>query len=143
MVEFEISFESDPEIAIVKTRGRGELDGFREYLNALVSDERWRSGMDVLSSHRDLDVKDFAAADIEALVIVHGPFAEAIGPGLCAIVAGSSLKFGLARMFEAHSEGLLPFRVRVFSTEDEARRWLSDEGGGNGSSSATTGADPE
>ena len=58
----------------------------------------------------------------------HLPFAEAIGPGLYAIVTGSTLKFGLARMFEAHAAGQLAFRIRIFAAENEALEWLKSEG---------------
>jgi hypothetical protein len=108
----------------VRTRGLPSAEGFAAYLRALVSDRRWRPGMDVLSDHSELEAGHLTAHDVEGLVGIHLPFAEAIGPGLCAVVAGSSLKFGLARMFEAHAEKQLPFRLRVFVTGEEALAWL-------------------
>jgi hypothetical protein len=125
-MEYEISFDSDAEIAIVRTSGAASLEGFSAYLRALVSDPRWRRGMDVLSDHTALDAGNLTAADIEALVAVHYPYAHAIGPGLCAIVCGSSLKFGLARMFDAHASLQLPFRSRIFTNVDEAVAWLRE-----------------
>jgi len=123
-MEFEITFDADSDFAVVRTRGLASAEGFTAYLRALVSDPRWRPGMDVLSDHSELDAGHLAARDIEGLVSIHLPFAEAIGHGLCAVVAGSSLKFGLARMFEAHAEKQLPFRLRVFATAEEAYSWL-------------------
>jgi hypothetical protein len=128
-MEFEIRFDADAELALVRTWGRASAEGFSAYLRALVSDPRWHTGMDVLSDHSGLDAGRFTARGIEGLVSIHVPFAGAIGPGLCAVVAGSSLKFGLTRMFEAHAESKLPFRLRVFETIEEALTWLrtSDE----------------
>lgn len=123
-MEYEIDFDAEAEIAIVRTSGVASLEGFSAYLRSLVSDPRWRRGMDVLSDHTALDAGNLTAGDIEALVGIHLPFAHAIGPGLCAIVCGSSLKFGLARMFDAHALGQLPFKVRVYASVDEALAWL-------------------
>lgn len=125
-MEYEISFDSDAEIAIVRTSGAASLEGFSAYLRALVSDPRWRRGMDVLSDHTALEAGHPTASDIEALVAVHYPFAHAIGPGLCAIVCGSSLKFGLARMFDAHASLQLPFKSRIFMNTDAAVAWLRE-----------------
>jgi len=123
-VEFEITFDTDADLAIVRAWGVAGAEGFSAYLSALTSDQRWRPGMDILSDFKDLDASQFTAVDIEGLVNIHLPFVEAIGPGLCAVVAGSSLKFGLARMFEAHAEERLPFRLRIFATSEEAFDWL-------------------
>jgi len=123
-MEHEIIFDSDSGLAIVRTSGVASLEGFSIFLRALVSDPRWRRGMNVLSDHTALEVGHVTAGDIEALVGIHLPFAHALGPGLCAIVSGSSLKFGLGRMFEAHASGKLPFRPRVFATAEEALTWL-------------------
>jgi hypothetical protein len=57
-------------------------------------------------------------------VSIHLPFADAIGFGRCAIIAGSSLKFGLGRMFEAYAVERLSFRTRVFTTVEDAFTWL-------------------
>jgi hypothetical protein len=123
-MEYEIAFDTDSALAIVRTGGVARLEDFSALLRALVSDSRWQRGMDVLSDHTALDAGELTAGDVEALVGVHLPFAHAIGPGMCAVVAGSSLKFGLARMFEAHAERLLPFRMRVFTSTEEAFIWL-------------------
>lgn len=123
-MEFEIEFDTGSDIAIIRTRGIADPEGFNAYLAALVSDPRWHPGMSTLTDHTALDVGHVTAADVEALVDIHSRFAEAIGPGLSAIVAGSSLKFGLARMFEAHAEDRLPNRLRIFTTVDEALSWL-------------------
>lgn len=125
-MEYEIVFDIDSELAIVRTSGAASLEGFSAYLQALVSDPRWRRGMDVLSDHTDLEASHVTAGDIEALVAIHVPYAHAIGPGLCAIVCGSSLKFGLARMFDAYAYDQLPFRSRVFATIEEAFAWLRE-----------------
>lgn len=125
-MEYEIDFDSETEIAIVRTSGIASLEGFSAYLRSLVSDPRWRRGMDVLSDHTALEAGNLTAGDIEALVAVHYPFAHALGPGLCAIVCGSSLKFGLARMFDAHASLQLPFMSRVFTNVNEAFVWLRE-----------------
>lgn len=125
-MEYEIVFDIDSDLAIVRTSGVASLEGFAAYLRELVSDPRWRHGMDVLSDHTALEAGHLTAGDIEALVAVHFPYAHVIGPGLCAIVCGSALKFGLARMFEAHASVQLPFRSRVFATREEAFAWLRE-----------------
>jgi hypothetical protein len=123
-MEYEISFDSDVEIAVVKTSGVASLGGFVAYLRALVADPRWRRGMDLLSDHTALEAGNLTAGDMEVLVGLYFPFAHAIGPGLCAIVCGSSLELGLARMFDAQASGRLPFNSRVFTNLEEALDWL-------------------
>lgn len=127
-MDFEITFDDDAQIAIVRTSGKTSPPDITACLRALVSDPRWRTGMNVLSDHSSLDAGDLTADDIESIVYAHLPFAEAIGPGLYAIVTGSTLKFGLARMFEAHAAGQLAFRIRIFAAEDEALEWLTSQG---------------
>ncbi|MGA9762672.1 MAG: hypothetical protein WBQ14_09635 [Gaiellaceae bacterium] len=123
-MEFEIEFDTGSDIATIRTRGVADAEGFNAYLTTLVSDPRWHPGMSTLTDHTALDAGHITAADVEKLVDVHSRFAEAIGHGLSAIVTGSSLKFGLARMFEAHAEERLPNRLRIFATADEALSWL-------------------
>ena len=67
-MEYEIDFDSEAEIAIVRTSGVASLEGFSAYLRSLVSDPRWRRGMDVLSDHTALEAGNLTAGDIEALV---------------------------------------------------------------------------
>ncbi len=123
-MEFEIVFDTDSELVFVRTWGVASLEGASAYMRALVSDPRWRPEMDVLSDHTALDASHLTASDIEALVGIYLLSARAIGTGRRAIVTGSSLKFGLGRMFEAYAVGWLSFRTRVFATVEEASAWL-------------------
>jgi hypothetical protein len=128
-MEFEITFSDDLLYVVVTTSGPAALEGFAAYLEALVSDPRWRPGRDVLSDQSRLDARSLTAAEIESILELHLRYAEAIGPGLSAIVTGSPLKFGLARMFEAQGQDALPFRMRIFATVEKAEAWLLEEGG--------------
>lgn len=123
-MEFEIVFDTDSELVFVRTWGAASLEGSSAYMRALVSDPRWRPEMDVLSDHSALDASYLTAGDIEALVGLFLPSVRAIGTGRRAIVAGSSLKFGLGRMFEAYALKRLSFRTRVFTTVEDAFTWL-------------------
>jgi hypothetical protein len=123
-MEYEIDFDSDSEFVTVRTSGVASLEGFSAYLRALVADPRWHCGMNVLSDHTALRAGHLTAADVRALVAIHSPFAQRVGSGLCAIVTGSSLKFGLGRMFEAYAMDQLPIRTRVFTTVEEGLAWL-------------------
>ena len=127
VVDFEISFIDDEQIVVVKTSGRATLEGFDAYLDAMTSDPRWRTGMSILSDHSELDTSDLSQHDIENLVSHRLSETAVVGGGLCAIVAGTPLSFGLGRMFEAYAEDVLPLRIRVFATTDEALAWLREE----------------
>jgi hypothetical protein len=123
-MEFEIAFDVDSKLVSVRTWGIASIEGASAYMRALVSDPRWRREMDVLSDHTALNAGHLTAHDIEALVGVFVPIGNAIGTGRRAIVTGSSLKFGLGRMFEAHAARQLPFQPRIFATVEEASAWL-------------------
>ena len=126
-MDFEISFIDDPQIAVIKTSGCATLEGFDAFLEAMLSDPRWRPGMSILGDHSELDMSGLSSQDIENLVSSRLLRADAIGTGRLAIVAGESLTFGFGRVAEAYAENVLPYRMNIFYTTDEALAWLREE----------------
>lgn len=126
-VDFEISFIDDAQIAMVKTSGHATPEGFDAFVEAMTSDPRWRTGMNILGDHSNLDMSGLSSQDIENLVSSRLLRARLVGTGRLAIVAGTSLTFGFGRMAEAYAEDVLPFRMRIFKKTDDALAWLREE----------------
>lgn len=125
-MEFVLDFDQECSRVVIETRGIAALEGFVGYMKARTSDPRWRSGMDVLIDHTDLDTSPVDYAFIDALVDETERFADTLGSGRCAIVTGSGSSFGLARVFEALAEARVPTRYRVFRSRAEAEAWLGE-----------------
>lgn len=123
-MEFEIVFDTDSELALVRARDIMSLEDSAAFLQEFVSDPRWRRGMDILVDCTDVDASNITTGNIEVLVKNHFRVTDAIGPGRCAIATGSLLKYGLGRMFEAHAFQKLLLQTRIFTTVEEAFTWL-------------------
>jgi hypothetical protein len=130
VVDFEISFIDDGQIAVVKASGRATLEEISATMEASTSDPRWRAGMAVLADYNELDLSGLSSQEIENLTSGHFTQANVASDevaGRFAIVGSTPAKFGLGRKFEISAEDVLPFRVRVFSTTDDALAWLREE----------------
>jgi hypothetical protein len=124
--ELQFAPKDEPGVDVVlRTAGPADLAVFEQYLRELVGDARWRPGMKVLVDFTDLDARRLTAADVRQLADLHARFQAELDAPAVAIVAGTSLNFGLVRMWQSLVEGRVEARTRAFYTLAEARAWLA------------------
>ena len=125
----EIELDSELNALLLTTSGVATLAGFESFITVVLADPRWTPGMNLIGDHSRLDFRSFSPGDIEQVAEMHIANDERIGPGFLAIVTGQPATFGLARMWEAYTDGRLAAHTRVFHTVAEARGWLREAAG--------------
>jgi hypothetical protein len=131
-MEFEFTW-IDPSLVVSRTSGLASAEGFSALYEQLVSQPEFQPGVKVLSDHTKLDVSALTAADIEKIADARVLFIGSIGVSSAVVVGPHSpAKYGLARMFEAFSDGENDARVGVFETFDDAMAWLQADDASSG-----------
>ncbi len=126
-MEHEIIWDSEPEDAYVKGAGTATVEAMDSCIQSLTSDPRFRAGSRVLIDHRQADWSQMTPRNVLAVVNLLSRAAARFGATHCAMVMGRAVDFGLARMQQhyAEADSELQIEFRIFSTIDDARRWLS------------------
>ena len=140
----------NPSLVLCRMSGAVKAEDFVTLTEAIVSNPKYRPGMNRVIDLCDTDATSVTAADIELIADRVAVYANAIKTGCLALVVGvgSPLKFGLARMFEAYFESQVDGPISVFETLDAALAWIdeldsgvSPERGDDAGSTAFAGAD--
>ena len=124
-MQFEFSWIK-PSLVICRMSGAVKADDFVALTEAIVSNPKYRPGMDRVIDLCEIDATSISATDIERIADRVAVYANAIKTGRLALVVGSRspLKYGLARMFEAFFGTQVNAPVAVFETVDAALAWL-------------------
>ncbi len=117
-----VTFENG--IFEVKLEGGGTTAGYVEFLEKLVGHEDWQPGSLLIADLSDLDLSAFDAKDVVALADVFGAVRKELGAAKMASVSGSSLVFGLHRMWEVYVIEKFDASTRVFKKREDALEWL-------------------
>jgi len=115
------SFTVDPARSLVLSRGWGPLTSadLTQYARLLADDPRFRPDFCQLCDLREVTEVRVGASGIREVAALN-PF----GAGARrAVVVGSDVVFGLARMYQMLTESS-PDEVEIFRDLDEALRWL-------------------
>jgi hypothetical protein len=104
-----LQFEPDALLATLTVSGVAHVDGFREYLNGMLSNPAWVAGTAALLDFRALRLDHLSFPEVERIVELHVPHLNAIGRGPIAVVvsrpvdlASCGSGFLAADMFPAH-----------------------------------------
>ncbi|HWJ44140.1 MAG TPA: hypothetical protein VNR63_02045 [Gaiellaceae bacterium] len=122
-MEHAIEFSVDPAIALVRTLGRAEVDGWRRYHDELLADARYVPGMPMLVDHSGLDATRLTADQVRAIADVVASYEERLHHGPRAIVAPGPLRFGFGRMAQQRMDPAHTWTA-VFEHRADAERWL-------------------
>ena len=100
-----------------------EVAELRRQWIAALSDSRRAHPVRLIDDRRE--VEQFASpSDVPQIVDDFVLMADAFRGGRIALVAGTAVTFGMARLFEART-AQLPFEVRAFYAIEEAEAWIS------------------
>ena len=111
----------------VVTRGEAEGKVFEEYIEVLLSHEKWKPGTPFLSDHTELKVDSLTVEDVYSIAEVCALRKARFGKSRCALYVGQDLGFGLTRMWEVYVEGKWDVIEALFKSRDEAISWLLEE----------------
>ena len=123
-VDWEIDFVEAPPVIVVRTSGQPTVAGFAVLRDEVLDHPSFFPGIDVVYDHTGLtgyltsgEIRSVAEAAARAA-------RERDYWGRLAIIMPDPAMFGLARMWEAYAGDDLAARTRVFTSVDEAYRWL-------------------
>ena len=119
-----VDFVEDPDGVIVHAFGRADIEGFRALNDDLVSDARFRPGMQILLDQTHLDVSELTLSDMDEIGIHVRSLADRIGRSPVAIVATDALTRLAAQAF-ADDSGPAGLKPQIVETMSEGIRWLA------------------
>ena len=125
---YDIEFAaSGPFDVVVTTSGKATAAEMAAGRRRILDDPRFRPGMTLLVDHSLLDNADITRADVQRAAESLNRDRAASGLGWIALVAPTSLNFGLARMFELLAGEELEGAWIVVRSRDEAEAWLESK----------------
>jgi anti-anti-sigma regulatory factor len=110
---------------VVRASGVFDLNEFLEGRERVLNDPRFRSGMNVLVDHSQLDLSSATIDDVRAAASSAARRYATSGPGRIAIVAPTSVAFGLGRMWQSLTTDELAENSVVVETVAKAEAWLA------------------
>jgi hypothetical protein len=124
-VEFVIELRDGPEEVLVTASGAATVEGLRELIEALTADERLTDVVRYLLDYSRLDFTEMSLAGVHARAenIRSTPATQ---PARIAIVAGSTVDYGLQRQFTSLAGDDTPLVMRPFTSIEAARAWLAE-----------------
>ena len=127
-MEYEITWDGDPEDARVTTWGTATLEGLDAWVQEGLSDPRYRPGMHVLIDHRQLDWSNLSPANVHERIELFARDAGRLDSARAAVVMRAPVDFGIARMEQAYIDlhPTLKIEIGVFLSIEDARDWLRE-----------------
>jgi hypothetical protein len=116
-------FPIDVPIAIVRTLGDAELEGWRRYHDDLLADPRFVPGMPLLVDHTDLDATGMTAGDARAIGDLVASYQAALRNSPRAVVVPDRFRYGMGRVAQHRADPDLHYSA-VFYERAEAEAWL-------------------
>jgi hypothetical protein len=123
VVKYELSYDSARMVATAMPLGRFELEDAVKMTEALVTDERYQRGMDLLFDGSLLDLAPATGVEMQVLAETLSRLSPLIDNPRVAVVGTQEFSFGLGRMIEAYADADAP--ISVFRSRDEALAWLA------------------
>jgi hypothetical protein len=123
----EATVQIEDRFARVTLSGPIAIDKWKEAYHQLLSHPDFRKDMDTLWDFRAVEeIHTLQPSDMHAIAREVTDRAEKRGAGRVALVMAREVDFGLARMYELMSDGLVPLSIRVFRDLGEAEAWLTE-----------------
>jgi hypothetical protein len=99
---------------------------FRNLMDNIMNDERFKPSMHMFWDFRQADVSDFSTDQINRASIYMERKQKKRGDGYrVAILVNKTVDYGLGRMYQAFSDSL-PFDLQIFYDEQQAMDWIED-----------------
>jgi hypothetical protein len=119
-----LRFDAGKNLACIKMSGPLSGPAILSAFDAAVDSPEYRPGMARLWDFTEADPSSLDSETLRQMALHSLRFPPGVRDVRVAFVAPTDLGFGLARMFEAFSDGVAAITPRVFHTRDEAEAWL-------------------
>ncbi len=116
-------FDDDSSRLTIRVTDRYDDREMMRALEAIVADERFRPGIDILSDHLELKVA-MSAGQFIKFVDFFTRKEDRIAGSRYAVVTVRALAISMVRMIATVARAI-PVEVRTFSTVEAAERWLA------------------
>ena len=123
-MHFEIIFVEEKGYFIIETSGNTSPDDVENSLNQLFANKNWCAGRSVLFDNCNENLDHLSNDDVEKISKKFTKFNDNLKNSKVALVMPKDLAFGIARMWEAHTEFNASFATCVFRSIDEAEKWV-------------------
>ena len=125
----EFTLEYHDGIFEVTTSGDANLQGYYDYVEAVLKHSEWKPGGLALTNHSKLNAGPLTMYDIETIAKVMEQYREQIGTAKIAVVAGNPLVYGLSRAWQTYVEFHQVWNAseELFWNREEALAWLKKE----------------
>ncbi len=111
----------------VRTYGDAELQGFKDFLQAIFTHTHWHPGGALLINHSELNSAPLTNDKLRALASFIEPFQSQIEKAKIAILVARDLEYGIGRIWEAFVSEKREYARKLFRSRDEAIFWLEEE----------------
>ena len=114
----------DNGILEIKVKGTFAIDEFRKLIQEMISDSRWKPGLNKLFNSKDLDVKILHTNTLYNIGKVQQEFEEEIGGGKLALFVQDAMDYGTGVSYKNIVDKEIESRVKIFLNYDKAIEWL-------------------
>lgn len=128
-MEHTIQFDAEGGYVLLTTSGKASIEGFQRMHREMVSHPEWSRNIHLLMDHRGLDSREVSAEDVQHMALWRTDLKKLSDHIRIATVVETDLGFGLMRMWETLTEGIVRAEHRIFRSMDEAKAWLAASGG--------------
>jgi hypothetical protein len=119
-----LRFDTARNVACIKMSGPLSGPAILGAFHAAVGSPEYQTGMARLWDFTEADPSSLDSETLEQMARHSLRFPPGVRDVRVALVAPSDLGYGLARMFEAFSNGVAAITPRVFHSVEEAEAWL-------------------
>jgi hypothetical protein len=125
-LNYQIYIPQDCEPFEVKTEGRADLAGFRDFLHEVFSHPKWTPEQPLLVDHSDLILRFFHTDEVRSVSRMVINYKHKIGKGKWALVVSGNFAYGMARMWQIMTEENVPMEIQIFKDREKAIKWLAN-----------------
>ncbi len=121
-MEYRISLCND--IFEINIYGDSAVDGYIEFIDELLSHEKWYPGSPILVNVSQTNAGPLTVDNIKSIASYCISMRSRLGNAKVAHLVSRDLEFGLVRMWQTFIDGEWDTQVQVFRSREEAVKWL-------------------
>lgn len=118
--------EDGPRFVTVRTAGTFGVADHEAMVRDITSRDFWKPDRDVLFDHRALSWAGTGYDTMARVAQTHRAFDQLIGRGRAAMLMANMADYGVGRIFDGISSGVVEARMQAFVDEGAARAWLNE-----------------
>ncbi|MFH1645451.1 MAG: hypothetical protein ABIB11_03430 [Candidatus Omnitrophota bacterium] len=123
-MRFNITYQKDSHFFYVVTDGEMSYQAFKDMSEAILSQDNFVPGSNVLFDHRKLDFSKVSSSDITSIKDFHFANEARIGSGKSAMLIPKDKRDMWFKMWQMDERRVVSNTVKVFSDYDEAEEWI-------------------